>query len=261
MITISTKGYNVAKIGISETLTLETATEVGKAEDFDKLLMFSKNGYLILRCKFNVDDELVVFDGSVDCNVCDDIIEFSVVTYDGNDPDGGDAMLLGGQLYLDGDDIKIYVTYNEIGGSSPAPAPEYVELNVTQATAMKTCLANLYALIDTSKLTDDSHIHVKITGAGTVDSSITRCKFEKISAKITPTGDFSCIKGDGTIVPGSSQQSTFTVTYTMYIRISNSASTCNLLISKCVVDLTGNATYICNDESDKTFIGTLRFYY
>ena len=89
MITISTKGYNVAKIGVSETLTLETATKVGKAEDFDKLLMFANNGYIILRCKFSVNNELVVFDGSVDCNVYDDIIEFSVVTYDGNDPSGG----------------------------------------------------------------------------------------------------------------------------------------------------------------------------
>lgn len=261
MITISTKGYNVAKIGVSETLALETATKVGKAEDFDKLLMFANNGYIILRCKFSVNDELVVFDGSVDCNVYDDIIEFSVVTYDGNDPNGGDAMLFGGQLYLDGDDIKIYVTYDELGGSSPTPTPEYVELNVTQATAMKTCLANLYALIDTSKLTDDSYIYAKITGSGTVDSSITRCKFEKISAKITPTGDFSCIKGDGTIMPGSLPSSVFTETNTMYIRISSSASTCNLLISKCVVDLSGTATYLCNDESEKTFIGTLRFYY
>ena len=257
MITISTKGYNVAKIGVSETLTLETATKVGKAEDFDKLLMFANNGYIILRCKFSVNNELVVFDGSVDCNVYDDIIEFSVVTYDGNDPSGGDAMLFGGQLYLDGDDIKIYVTYDELGGSSPAPTPDYVELNVTQATAMNTCLANLYALIDTSKLTDNSYIHVNITGPGTVASSITRCKFEKISAKISPTGKFSCIKGNCDITQGSMD----TTTETMCIRISSSASTCNLLISTCLVDDSGGATYSFSDESIKTFIGTLRFYY
>ena len=257
MITISTKGYNIAKVGISETLTLETATKVGKAEDFDKLLMFANNGYIVLRCKFSVNDELIVFDGSVDCNVYDDIIEFSVVTYDGNDPTGGDAMLLGGQLYLDGNDIKIYVTYDEIGGSSPAPAPEYVELNVTQATAMNTCLANLYALINSSKVTADSYIYVNITGPGSVASTITRCKFEKISGKISPTGKFSCIRGDCDIAQGSMD----TTTETMCIRISSSASTCNLLISTCLVDDDGTASYSFSDESEKTFIGTLRFYY
>ena len=257
MITISTKGYNVAKIGVSETLTLETATKVGKAEDFDKLLMFANNGYIILRCKFSVNNELVVFDGSVDCNVYDDIIEFSVVTYDGNDPSGGDAMLFGGQLYLDGDDIKIYVTYDELGGSSPTPTPEYVELKVTQATAMNTCLANLYALIDASKVTDDSYIYVNITDTCTVSSSIARCKFVKTSAAINPFGKFACIDSDCNIAPRLME----TVTSTMVFRIASSVSTCNLVISMCVVDSNNNAEFELSDESEKTFIGTLRFYY
>ena len=122
---------------------------------------------------------------------------------------------------------------------------------------MNTCLANLYALINTSKLTDNSYIHVNITGPGSVASTITRCKFEKISAKINPTGKFSCIKGNCDITQGSMD----TTTETMCIRISSSASTCNLLISRCLVDDNGDALYSFSDESEKTFVGTLRFYY
>lgn len=51
-IQISTKGYNVAQLSISEALTLDTKTKVGIAADFYFMLgMVKLNGVIIGECK------------------------------------------------------------------------------------------------------------------------------------------------------------------------------------------------------------------
>ena len=51
-IQISTKGYNVCKVSISEALTLDTKTKVGIAADFYFILgMVKLNGVIIGECK------------------------------------------------------------------------------------------------------------------------------------------------------------------------------------------------------------------
>lgn len=51
-IQISTKGYNVCKVSIPETLTLATKTKVGIAADFYSILgMVKLNGVVIGECK------------------------------------------------------------------------------------------------------------------------------------------------------------------------------------------------------------------
>lgn len=51
-IQISTKGYTVCKVSISESLTLDTAAKVGTAADFALILgMVKSAGYIIGECK------------------------------------------------------------------------------------------------------------------------------------------------------------------------------------------------------------------
>lgn len=162
MVQISSKGYNVAKIGITGTLEQDTDTIIGTAADFDTIARFAKTGYMVLRCKYAEGAETLMFDGSVDCEINEDgSIFISTLTDNGAENDEDKKFYaITGVIYKSEGNCYMNLSEDEISGSSGGGTDEYVSVNNAGGETIRQLIEKLYPLIDGTKVTTKSRCEI-----------------------------------------------------------------------------------------------------
>lgn len=112
----SSRGYNVAKIDVSTKLVAGSSVKIGTKDDYDAICAFAETGIMRIKVVIDMGATDANFDGCVVCNACQNGIEFATITfYDPSSPTGGDPIVVGGQIYMDGNDLKCHVTATTLG--------------------------------------------------------------------------------------------------------------------------------------------------
>lgn len=111
----STLGYNIAKLDVSTKLVAGESVVIGDANDYDAIKSFSASGIMRIKATIDMGATDAEFDGTVVCNQCPNGIEFATITfYNPSYPTGGDPIIVGGQILMDGDDLKCHITATSI---------------------------------------------------------------------------------------------------------------------------------------------------
>lgn len=153
MVSISTKGYNVAKVGVNGVIDVDTLTVVGSKKDYLRIFEFAQTGYLILRCKFKKSGVTLLFDGSVDCVISENESEifFSTIT----EGDGA-YQTLAGKFVLSSDKCKFTISEDELGGGITVDsAMSDLSENPVQNKVIKGALDDITELIPSDASTSN----------------------------------------------------------------------------------------------------------
>lgn len=118
MILINSQGYNIADVEILTKLIAGESTAIGTKKDYESLRSFAETGSMQVKCTLAYGGNDMVFDGSVDCNLFETGIEFYTTIYPGPTVTGGDPILVGGQLFMDGNDMKCHINVTPVSGGS-----------------------------------------------------------------------------------------------------------------------------------------------
>lgn len=115
MLNISSNGYNVAVIEVSTKLVVGASTAIDTdVKKLDSIKMFADSGVMRIVANIEMSGVDIDFDGSVMCNQCENGIEFSTITYYSDQVTGGDPIIIGGQLYEEGNALKVHLTAKTI---------------------------------------------------------------------------------------------------------------------------------------------------
>lgn len=107
---VGSKGYNVAEVLIDTKLVSGEATTIGGLEDYQKLRELAGNsGLMRVKCTLDVSGTDMNFDGTCIANFWDEGIEFSTIVFNGADTSA--PKIVGGQLYMDGANLKCSINY------------------------------------------------------------------------------------------------------------------------------------------------------
>lgn len=112
---IEAKGYNIAEIVPGVKLVAGSSVTVGTRKDLDQIAELVKNsGLMRVKSVVSLSGNDVDFNGVVTCNLFDDqgtaSIEFHTITYVSDTITGGNPIIVGGQLYMDGSLCKCHLT-------------------------------------------------------------------------------------------------------------------------------------------------------
>lgn len=111
MITVGSNGYNVAKVVVGTKLVAGQSVTVGTKGDLDKLVALADaSGVARIQATVDLSGTDVEFDGAVLCNLCENGIEFHTITYYSSEVTGGSPIIIGGQAYMDGTNMKVHIT-------------------------------------------------------------------------------------------------------------------------------------------------------
>lgn len=110
MVSINSKGYNLAEVEISTKLVVGASTEIGDAGVVAALKTFADSGIMRIKAQIEMSGVDIDFDGTVGCNLCTNGFEFHTVTYYSDQVTGGDPIIIGGQIYVDGAKTKVHLT-------------------------------------------------------------------------------------------------------------------------------------------------------
>lgn len=112
----SSRGYNVVKLDVSTKLIAGDTVKIGGKDDYDAIMAFVESGIMRVACKIDMGATDADFDGCVVCNKCPNGLEFATTTfYSAGQPLGGSPIIVGGQMFLDGSDLKCHVTATPLG--------------------------------------------------------------------------------------------------------------------------------------------------
>lgn len=107
---VGSKGYNVAEVIVDTTLVSGEATSIGAVQDYEKLReLVDNSGLMRVKCTLDVSGTEMNFDGTCIANLWDEGIEFSTIVFNGADTSV--PKIVGGQLYMDGADLKCSINY------------------------------------------------------------------------------------------------------------------------------------------------------
>lgn len=112
---VEAKGYNIAEITTGVKLVAGESVAVGTRKDLDKIVELVNNSGLIrVKSVVTVGGSDLNFNGVVTANLFDyndaTFIEFHTITYASDSVTGGDPIIVGGQLYMDGTTLKCHLT-------------------------------------------------------------------------------------------------------------------------------------------------------
>lgn len=112
----SSRGYNIAKLDVSTKLVAGSSVKIGTKEDYDAIVAFAETGIMRIKATIDMGATDADYDGCVVCNKCQNGIEFATITfYYPSSPTGGDPIVVGGQIYMDGTDLKCHLTATTLG--------------------------------------------------------------------------------------------------------------------------------------------------
>lgn len=122
---IESKGYNIAEITPGVKLVAGSSVTVGTRKDLKQIAELVENsGLLKVKSVVTLSGSDVDFNGVVTCNLFDDqgtaSIEFHTITYTSDTITGGDPIIIGGQLYMDGAALKCHLTAVPISSGAKA---------------------------------------------------------------------------------------------------------------------------------------------
>lgn len=191
MVQISSKGYNVAKVGINGILEQDTDTIIGTAVDFDTIARFAKTGYMVLRCKYKEGAETLMFDGSVDCEINEDGTIF-ISTLTDNDAENDEDKkfyAITGVIYKSEGKCYMNLSEDEISGGGGSDG-EYIEVTADGVKTYGQLIAELSAMIDTRKMTRHAYFVIEnISGTFILtDAPNKNAVFSSCSANLAHNG-------------------------------------------------------------------------
>lgn len=112
---IEAKGYNIAEITPGVKLVAGSSVTVGTRKDLNQIAeLVANSGLLRVKSVVTISGNDVEFNGVVTCNLFDDqgtaSLEFHTITYVSDTITGGNPIIIGGQLYMDGTALKCHLT-------------------------------------------------------------------------------------------------------------------------------------------------------
>ena len=108
---IEAKGYNIAEVETGVTLVAGESVTIGTQKDLDNLVeLTSKSGLMRVKTATTIGGNTLHFDGTCVCNFFAGNIEFHTIVYASDSITGGDPIVIGGQLYMDGANLKCHIT-------------------------------------------------------------------------------------------------------------------------------------------------------
>lgn len=118
---INRGGYNVPVVETGVTLVAGESITIGTKKDLDKLVkLTSKSGLMRVKSATTISGDTLNFDGTCVCNFFTGNIEFHTVVYASDSITGGDPIIVGGQLYMDGANLKCHLTAVPVSGAAKA---------------------------------------------------------------------------------------------------------------------------------------------
>lgn len=106
---VESKGYNVAKVVVSQKLVAGESTAIGNKQNYDKLReLVASSGQMRVISTLTVSGNDMDFDGICMANLYEGGIEFSTIVWIG---DQTTPKIVGGQLYMDGNYLKCSINY------------------------------------------------------------------------------------------------------------------------------------------------------
>ena len=103
--------YNVPVVETGATLVAGESVTIGTQKDLDKLVkLTSKSGLMRVKTATTIGGNTMNFDGTCVCNFFAGNIEFHTVVYASDSITGGDPIIIGGQLYMDSNNLKCHIT-------------------------------------------------------------------------------------------------------------------------------------------------------
>ena len=109
-----TIGYNVGTVEISTKLVAGETVVIGTLDDCLAIKAFADTGILKVKATVDMGAADANFDGVVVCNKCPNGIEFSTITYFSAIPTDSTPIIVGGQMLMDGDDLKCHLVATPI---------------------------------------------------------------------------------------------------------------------------------------------------
>lgn len=104
-------GYNVPVVVTGVKLIAGESVTLGTQADLDQLVeLTSKSGLMRVKTATEISGQTMNFDGTCSCNFFDGNIEFHTVVYASDSITGGDPIIVGGQLYMEGTALKCHLT-------------------------------------------------------------------------------------------------------------------------------------------------------
>lgn len=106
---VESKGYNIAKVVVSQKLTAGESTAIGTKADYDKLRdLVANSGQMRVISTLTVSGNDMDFDGICMANLYESGIEFSTIVWIG---DQTTPKIVGGQLFMEGNSLKCAINY------------------------------------------------------------------------------------------------------------------------------------------------------
>lgn len=104
-------GYNVPVVVTEVKLIAGESVTLGVQADLDQLVKLTSNsGLMRVKTSTEISGQTMNFDGTCSCNFFDGNIEFHTIVYASDSITGGDPIIVGGQLYMDGTSLKCHLT-------------------------------------------------------------------------------------------------------------------------------------------------------
>lgn len=114
-------GYNVPVVVTGVKLVAGESVTIGTQADLDQLVeLTSKSGSMRVKSATEISGQTLNFDGTCNCNFFDGNIEFHTIVYAADSITGGDPIIVGGQLYMDGTALKCHLTAVPVSSAAKA---------------------------------------------------------------------------------------------------------------------------------------------
>lgn len=111
--------YNIPVVETGATLVAGESVTIGTQKDLDKLVrLTNKSGLMRVKTATTIGGNTLNFDGTCVCNFFTDNIEFHTIVYASDSITGGDPIIIGGQLYMDGTNLKCHITAVTVGSAN-----------------------------------------------------------------------------------------------------------------------------------------------
>ena len=115
MIHISSKGYNIGSVEVDTKLVASQSVTIGDKRDFGVLLSFAESGIMRVKATVTIGGSDLDFDGCVTCNLFGlnygtPGVEFSTIVFASDSQTGGAPIIVGGQFYMDDDNLVCHLT-------------------------------------------------------------------------------------------------------------------------------------------------------